>query len=70
MKLYLLITLDEYELPLAVADTPTELAEMTGYKRSSIKSSISKYEKGLRPNCPFRRIVVEDEEKEQENDHD
>lgn len=30
MKLYMYTTLDKYELPLAVADSPRELAEMTG----------------------------------------
>lgn len=64
MKLYLLITNDQYELPLAVADTPTELSQMTGYKRSYIKSALSKFDKGERPNAPFRRIEVDDDEKE------
>lgn len=41
MHVYLKTTLDEYELPVAVADTARELAEMVGTSQSVIYSSIS-----------------------------
>ena len=37
---------DKYELPIAVADSPRELARMTGNTRRSISSMISKSCKG------------------------
>lgn len=41
MKLYLRTTTDEYELPVAVADSPRELAKMLGTTKDSVLSSIS-----------------------------
>ena len=39
---YVACTDDEYELPIAVADTVTELADMVGVTRSSIYSMMSR----------------------------
>lgn len=41
MSLYLATTHDEYELPVAVADSPSELAMMLGTTANCILSSIS-----------------------------
>ena len=41
MKVYMKVTKDEYELPLAIADSLKELSLLTGTKISVIKSSIS-----------------------------
>lgn len=41
MSLYLATTHDEYELPVAVADSPSELAMMLGTTANCISSSIS-----------------------------
>lgn len=41
MALYMVVTQDKYELPLAVADSPAELARMLGVKSSVIRSAIS-----------------------------
>lgn len=38
MILWLKVTKDEYQLPLAVADTAAELARMTGVKPDSLYS--------------------------------
>ena len=46
MHVYLKTTLDEYELPVAVADTARELAEMVGTSQSVIYSSISHKHRG------------------------
>lgn len=34
--LYICVTKDKYRLPIAVADSPTELAEMLGVHRTSV----------------------------------
>lgn len=39
--LYLRTTVDEYELPVAVAESPSELAEMLGTNANVVSSSIS-----------------------------
>lgn len=41
MTLYMKCTTDKYELPIAVADSPSELAEMLGTNANVVSSSIS-----------------------------
>jgi len=41
-KIYMMVTQDKYELPMAIADTPAELAEIVGTTRNAISSAISK----------------------------
>ena len=53
--LYLLVSNDEYELPLVVTDTAKELAEICGIKQDSIYTLISKH-KGN-----YRKVVIENE---------
>lgn len=45
-KLYLRTTQDELELPIAVADSPTELARMLGTTANNVSSSIAHGRKG------------------------
>ena len=40
--LWICVEADEYELPLAVADTATELAKMLGVTKTSIENCVSK----------------------------
>ena len=56
MKLYVRTTTDELELPVAVAGSAKELAEMTGTTAACVLSSISHKHKG------WERIEVEDDE--------
>ena len=58
MKLYLRTTTDELELPVAVADSAKELAEMTGTTAACVLSSISHGHKG------WERVEVEDDDAE------
>ena len=41
MTLYMKVTRDEYELPVAVAETKAELARMLGIKRDHVRSAFS-----------------------------
>lgn len=41
MILYLRTTIDEYELPIAVAESATELARLLGTSQGCVSSSIS-----------------------------
>ena len=43
MTFYLEVTTDEYELPLAVAETVGELADLRGVKKNAIFKAIWKY---------------------------
>ena len=57
MTLYLKVTRDKYELPVAVADTPSELAKMVGVDRSSVTHSL--HEEWKRPT--YVAVEVEDD---------
>ena len=39
MKLYMAVTPDQYELPLCVEDSPTELAEVLGITVNAVRSA-------------------------------
>ncbi len=55
------VTLDEYELPLAIADTSVELAEILGVTSKTIYSSMShaKHRWGTHKRTPYRKIRIE-----------
>lgn len=59
MRLYLRTTIDKYELPIAVAETATELAKMLGTTQGCVSSSISHKRPG------WYKLEFEDEEDEQ-----
>ena len=46
MKLYMAVTPDEYELPMEIAETPSELARKVGVHRSSVSNAISRRKRG------------------------
>ena len=68
MTLWMEITNDEYELPVAVADTATELAKLRGVSRSGIHSAMLKYKsrqennKNKVPFCKYKKIEIEEDD--------
>lgn len=60
MVLYMAVTNDVYELPVAVADSPKELAEMLGSDRNTISSTIS-HAKRRGGRSRYIKVVVDDE---------
>ena len=61
-RLWLEVTRDKYELPVAVADSIKELARIVGVSRDNIKSSASKHRRGLVKRSRFVSVEIEDEE--------
>lgn len=62
MKLYMMVTKDEYELPLGVYDSVDEMAEKWGLKRSTIITQLSRYKrKRVDYFIPYRQVNVEDD---------
>lgn len=59
--LYILVSKDKLELPLAVADSPAELGRMIGVSKSTIDSSIS-HAKRKGKWCRYIKVKVEDDE--------
>lgn len=58
--IYMKVTMDKYELPLAVADTVVELARIVGAKPNTISSGISK-SKSLGIRSQYVKVVIQDE---------
>lgn len=54
--IYMKCTNDKYELPVAVADSPKELAQLLHIKRNLVNSAISHKHK------TFVKVEVDDEE--------
>lgn len=61
MVLYMEITEDEYELPVAVATSATQLARLRGVSVNSIRASISHENAGRRKFSRYKRVEVEDD---------
>lgn len=61
MTLYLRVTNDEYELPMAVADSPSELALMLGLKRQTLWSIFSRVRKGEYRYKIYQIVEIEEE---------
>lgn len=55
------VTKDKYELPVMVADSARELAEVHGVTRGSIESSECQYRKGKLKTCPWRKVEIKED---------
>ena len=60
MTLWMTVTMDEYELPTAVADSAVELAKIVGISPNSLMSRYSKFCKGKIKKSPFRKVKIEE----------
>ena len=61
MTLWLKVTHDEYELPVAVADNSSQLAILLGIKRNSIFHSMYS-NKRYGWWTPFRKVEIDEED--------
>ena len=64
MRIFMEVTTDEYELPVAVADSATALAAIVGNTAKNIRSSAYRSRKGLKRK--YISVDVEDEEERNE----
>ena len=59
--LWMLVTADEYELPLAVADSARALAEMVGSTKHNVESFVSKGCNGRMNGTKYIKVVNDEE---------
>lgn len=59
MTLYIKVTQDKFELPIAVADTARELADMVGTSKNTVYSSIW-HEKNGNTWSNYKKVEVEE----------
>lgn len=60
MILYIKVTKDKFELPVAVADSVIELAEMTGTTKNTIYSTMSHLKEGRIKWSAYQKVEVEE----------
>lgn len=60
MVLYMRVTNDKYQLPIAVTDTVAELAKIFGTTPNAVSSAISKQRAGRQAGT-YYRVEVDDE---------
>lgn len=58
---WMMVSDDEYEFPIACAETVEELARITGKKAHIIRNAVSKYEHGRIAHSIYKRVRIEDE---------
>lgn len=61
MKLYLYVSKDEYELPMVIADTPSELAQAIGVSISAVHNGLSRFRANKLSRGQYKVVEVEDE---------
>lgn len=60
---YIMVTKDEYELPLAIANSAEELARIVGTTKIAVHSGASRFaRKGVWSR--FRKVVIPDDDEE------
>ncbi|MBQ1570286.1 MAG: hypothetical protein IIZ78_04095 [Clostridiales bacterium] len=57
--IWMMVTTDKYELPMAVADSAGELARKCGCTENNIYSTVCHYEHGKLKTAKFRRVEVD-----------
>lgn len=57
-SIWMKITSDRFELPVAVADTAVELAKLCGVTANGIYSQMSRVRSGELESCPYLRITI------------
>ena len=59
--IYMRVTQDDYELPLFVSESPSEIAKFDGTSSNCVMTIAGKAEKGLEKKPRYRRVLKENE---------
>lgn len=68
MRVYMLVTADEYELPLAVRDTVDEIADLLGRLKYDVYATISKKQVSQEKYNGFRYKIIKVDIDEEDED--
>ena len=58
MHVWMAVSADKYELPIAIADTAKELAEMIGYKEQSVIHAIYRKTTGKKTGIIIYKVEI------------
>ena len=59
MKVYIMVTNDKFELPVAIADTVCELSRITGVDKRAIHSALSHVRSGKHKTSIYQEVEIE-----------
>lgn len=62
MKIYMAVTADRYELPIAVFDSIQGLSQWRGKSKCVLHRAIQKKQKDQKLNCRYIKVEVSDED--------
>lgn len=62
MTIWMEVTQDEYELPVLIALTASELARKAGTTRTNVSSSACRHKRGKHKRTRFLKVEVDNEE--------
>lgn len=62
MWIWMAVTKDKYELPIAIAESSLSLALKVGKKKNVIESVVSKWEHGKQKKTPYVRVWIDEKE--------
>ena len=62
MKVWMKVTRDQYELPIAIADSPQELSMLVGSNADNINACIAKVAAGVTKKSQYVKVEIEDYE--------
>lgn len=62
MCVYMVVTADQYELPIVVEDTVKELAHKLGLKPSTIYNKLLRNENGTKNGYRIRKVEINKED--------
>ena len=63
---WMAVSQDELRLPIAIADTAKELAELLGTTENNVKSSASKCKHGVYKNSRYIAVRIDEESERSE----
>ena len=63
---WMAVSQDELSLPIAIADTAKELAELLGTTENNVKSSASKCKHGVYKNSRYIAVRIDEESERSE----
>ncbi len=61
MVIWMEVTKDKYELPVAVADDAYKLAELTGASVNNIRTTASRHKSGKQKHSRFVKVEIMEE---------
>ena len=66
MHVYMAVTKDKYELPLAIADTSVELAKLMNTTDTVVRSCVYQEKRGTRKRSMYKKVQIDNFEDEDE----